>query len=173
MAWGWRNAHGMTPANAKTEATAAKPLLAWIEDLSSDDVATVGGKNAGLGKMNGRLSGQGLRVPPGFADSASRIAPGLVARTSRRNDELRPSEVRSALVGLVRDVGRRDPASLVLVEDTAASLRALEAQKQLARDGKGALGAGGDLLAAVDANDELVQLLLSHGLSFGFCGPRK
>ena len=42
----------------------------WFDDLSRDDVALVGGKNASLGEMVGALSAKGILVPPGFATTA-------------------------------------------------------------------------------------------------------
>ena len=47
------------------------PIIRWFETLSRDDVVTVGGKNASLGEMIGALSGKQIRVPPGFATTAS------------------------------------------------------------------------------------------------------
>jgi pyruvate,water dikinase len=47
--------------------------IAWtrrLEELSSDDVAQVGGKNASLGEMIRTLGAQGVRVPRGFATTA-------------------------------------------------------------------------------------------------------
>ncbi len=42
----------------------------WFSDLTTDDVAIVGGKNASLGEMIQRLEGEGIRVPNGFATTA-------------------------------------------------------------------------------------------------------
>ena len=39
----------------------------WFEELGAKDVGLVGGKNASLGEMIGRLQGDGIRVPAGFA----------------------------------------------------------------------------------------------------------
>jgi len=41
-----------------------------LADLRMKDVESVGGKNASLGEMIGRLSGAGVRVPGGFATTA-------------------------------------------------------------------------------------------------------
>jgi len=38
-----------------------------LKDLSNEDVATVGGKNASLGEMIRKLKKEGIRVPDGFA----------------------------------------------------------------------------------------------------------
>jgi pyruvate, water dikinase len=42
----------------------------WFEDLTSEDVARVGGKNASLGEMIRTLKEKGVRVPGGFATTA-------------------------------------------------------------------------------------------------------
>ena len=42
----------------------------WFQDLSKNDVETVGGKNASLGEMISNLSGAGVSVPGGFATTA-------------------------------------------------------------------------------------------------------
>lgn len=41
-----------------------------FRELSSDDVARVGGKNASLGEMLGTLAPKGIRIPDGFATTA-------------------------------------------------------------------------------------------------------
>ena len=43
----------------------------FFEDFGIDDVPLVGGKNASLGEMFQKLSGQGVRVPHGFAITAA------------------------------------------------------------------------------------------------------
>ena len=51
----------------------AKPKLQyirWFEDISSDDVSIVGGKNASLGEMYRELAPKGVRIPNGFAVTA-------------------------------------------------------------------------------------------------------
>ena len=47
-----------------------KQYIAWFDSLSMDDVGRVGGKNASLGEMIGRLAQAGVRVPGGFATTA-------------------------------------------------------------------------------------------------------
>ena len=42
----------------------------FFEELGIDDVPLVGGKNASLGEMFQKLSGEGVRVPDGFAITA-------------------------------------------------------------------------------------------------------
>jgi len=45
--------------------------LRWFHELSINDIAQVGGKNASLGEMIQKLSKQGIRVPMGFATTAT------------------------------------------------------------------------------------------------------
>ncbi|MGI9285473.1 MAG: phosphoenolpyruvate synthase [Pseudomonadales bacterium] len=45
-------------------------LVRWFGDICNDDVPFVGGKNASLGEMYQRLSGQDVKVPNGFAVTA-------------------------------------------------------------------------------------------------------
>lgn len=49
--------------------TAMEQVL-WFEEVGSEDVARVGGKNASLGEMIGQLKDKGIRVPDGFATTA-------------------------------------------------------------------------------------------------------
>ncbi|MGD9300915.1 MAG: phosphoenolpyruvate synthase [Desulfobacterales bacterium] len=45
-------------------------IIRWLDDLGSDDVPTVGGKNASLGEMIRALKKEGIRVPDGFATTS-------------------------------------------------------------------------------------------------------
>jgi pyruvate,water dikinase len=45
--------------------------IVWLEAVGRKDVALVGGKNASLGEMIAHLQSEGIRVPPGFATTAS------------------------------------------------------------------------------------------------------
>lgn len=45
-------------------------LISWFEDLSSEDVALVGGKNSSLGEMIRSLKEEEINVPDGFATTA-------------------------------------------------------------------------------------------------------
>jgi pyruvate,water dikinase len=45
--------------------------IRWFSELGIGDVPSVGGKNASLGEMYRQLTGQGLRVPNGFAVTAA------------------------------------------------------------------------------------------------------
>lgn len=44
--------------------------IRWLEDLGSDDVAEVGGKNASLGEMIRTLGDEGIAIHGGFATTA-------------------------------------------------------------------------------------------------------
>ena len=48
----------------------AARAVVWFETLGRGDVAVVGGKNASLGEMVRHLTGQGVKVPAGFATTA-------------------------------------------------------------------------------------------------------
>ena len=56
--------------NANLREATQSPLVIWFERLGKGDVPTVGGKNASLGEMVCHLTGQGVRVPGGFATTA-------------------------------------------------------------------------------------------------------
>ncbi|MFP4418832.1 MAG: phosphoenolpyruvate synthase [Chitinispirillaceae bacterium] len=51
----------------------------WLEDLTNEDVAEVGGKNASLGEMIRNLKHEGVRVPDGFATTANAYRDFLTA----------------------------------------------------------------------------------------------
>jgi pyruvate, water dikinase len=53
-----------------TEKSIRTKYIRWLDNLTNDDVPTVGGKNASLGEMIQSLSEQGVRVPGGFATTA-------------------------------------------------------------------------------------------------------
>ncbi|MEA2058996.1 MAG: phosphoenolpyruvate synthase [Thermodesulfobacteriota bacterium] len=44
--------------------------ILWFKDITNDDVALVGGKNASLGEMYRELMPQGIKIPNGFAITA-------------------------------------------------------------------------------------------------------
>ena len=44
--------------------------IRWFSDIELDDIPLVGGKNASLGEMVQALTGQGVKVPNGFAITA-------------------------------------------------------------------------------------------------------
>jgi pyruvate,water dikinase len=62
--------HTITRERAKSENRAASDFVRWFDEISLDDVAIVGGKNASLGEMVRELTPEGIRVPNGFATTA-------------------------------------------------------------------------------------------------------
>ncbi len=74
--------------------------VAWLKDLRLADLGEVGGKNASLGEMIGALSAAGIRVPGGFATTASAFrefidSNSLRTRIDERLDALDPADVRA------------------------------------------------------------------------------
>ncbi|MEP6944201.1 MAG: phosphoenolpyruvate synthase [Betaproteobacteria bacterium] len=77
---------------------AESPRVLALDALRMSDLPQVGGKNASLGEMIGQLAGQGVRVPGGFATTASAFRECLDAAGL-------PARIRGALAGLaVEDV---------------------------------------------------------------------
>jgi len=69
-----------------------------LQDLRMGDVEQVGGKNASLGEMISQLEQAGIRVPGGFATTASAFREflgnaGLTERISKRLESLDPDDV--------------------------------------------------------------------------------
>lgn len=78
--------------------TSCNRYIKWFRDITIDDLADVGGKNASLGEMVRELSGGGVKVPDGFATTA------VAYRQFLREARLLP-RVESLLAGLdTRDV---------------------------------------------------------------------
>jgi pyruvate, water dikinase len=75
-----------------------KNYIAWFDQLRMTDVAEVGGKNASLGEMIGELAHAGVRVPPGFATTATAFRDFLKDgeldfRIAKRLEKLDPDDV--------------------------------------------------------------------------------
>ncbi|MDD3797601.1 MAG: phosphoenolpyruvate synthase [Novosphingobium sp.] len=51
--------------------SSTQPSILWFEEIAIGDVPSVGGKNASLGEMVRELAKGGVRVPTGFATTAS------------------------------------------------------------------------------------------------------
>lgn len=66
----------------------------WLEDVGSGDVEEVGGKNASLGEMIGNLAGKGIRVPGGFATTATAYRSFLAA-----------NHLDEKIAGILRELG--------------------------------------------------------------------
>src|SRR5207247_9120040 len=58
------------PSGARDGGNSAGQYVARLRDLTSGDVARVGGKNASLGELIRALRPAGINVPPGFATTA-------------------------------------------------------------------------------------------------------
>jgi pyruvate, water dikinase len=56
---------------SKETVMAATPYIRWFRDLSLSDLPLVGGKNASLGEMFQELAPLGVRIPDGFAVTAT------------------------------------------------------------------------------------------------------
>jgi pyruvate, water dikinase len=72
--------------------------VAWLKDLRMTDLPSVGGKNASLGEMIGGLARAGVRVPGGYATTASAFQAflsenGLDRRIADRIKTLDPQDV--------------------------------------------------------------------------------
>lgn len=52
-------------------ATNSASFIRWFEEISLDDIPSVGGKNASLGEMYRELGARGVKVPHGFAVTAA------------------------------------------------------------------------------------------------------
>src|SRR3989338_5890089 len=52
-------------------AARSEKFILWFDEISIDDVALVCGKNASLGEMYGKLTKKGVKIPNGFAITAS------------------------------------------------------------------------------------------------------
>jgi pyruvate,water dikinase len=85
----------------KTSASGqAASMTRWFDQITHDDIALVGGKNASLGEMIQRLKSSGIRLPDGFAITANAYrsflnANGLDDRIQRKLSRLRNNDDRS------------------------------------------------------------------------------
>ena len=64
-------------------------LVVWLDEIGQEDVERVGGKNASLGEMIGKLHDIGIRAPDGFATTADAYRAFL--RHNDLEDEIRNS----------------------------------------------------------------------------------
>ena len=78
----------------------SKPTyVQFFSEFGNEDVGLVGGKNASLGEMYQKLSGQGVRVPNGFATTSDAYRyvlkeSGAVGALHEALDDLDPSDVK-------------------------------------------------------------------------------
>ena len=78
--------------------TAPSRNVLWYSELRMTDVETVGGKNASLGEMISQLAAAGVRVPGGYATTASAFREflsheGLAQRIESRLRQLNVDDV--------------------------------------------------------------------------------
>ena len=114
------------PAAADGALPTTSPYIVWLEAVGNADIAVVGGKNASLGEMISALKDTGVRVPDGFATTASAyrllvaandIGPGLAAALGRYRSG-------DADLGMTGAGIRRLFLEAVLPEAIAAPIRA-------------------------------------------------
>lgn len=79
----------------------------WLRDVTADDVALVGGKNASLGEMLRELTPLGVRVPDGFAVTAEGY-----------RYFLREAGLEATIATALADLRPQDPDDLVRCSDT-------------------------------------------------------
>ncbi|XAM00812.1 phosphoenolpyruvate synthase [Phycisphaeraceae bacterium D3-23] len=92
--------------------TKADPYLRWFDEISLGEIAAVGGKNASLGQMYGRMRPLGIQVPHGFATTASAyrafleandLPDGMHAQLDQLDEDLgNLSQVGEAIRGMLR-----------------------------------------------------------------------
>lgn len=82
----------------------SQALILWFDQVSNDDVALVGGKNASLGEMYRMLTPQGIRIPNGFIVTAK----GYRRFVEHSQLDARIADVLKGLdTGNVRDLAKR------------------------------------------------------------------
>ena len=95
----------------------ASAHIRWFEQLSIQDVALVGGKNASLGEMYRQLSTLGINVPNGFAITAPAYSENI-------------NEIKSQLAAHLSDIQPQDVDAL---SNAAAKIRALIYQHSISQ----------------------------------------
>ncbi len=96
--------------NPAGKSNVSNEYVVWLDKLGMGDLERVGGKNASLGEMIGRLSDAGVRVPGGFATTAFAFQEflhhgGLAERIQQRLHELDVSDL-SALSDAGEEIRR-------------------------------------------------------------------
>jgi pyruvate,water dikinase len=114
---------------------AEQQRVVWFDHLRMSDVDRVGGKNASLGEMIGRLGNNGIRVPGGFATTAEAFREflqndGLKDRIDRTLDALNVDDVPAlARTGKqIRGWIASTPLPPPLEQEVAAAYEKLNAQ---------------------------------------------
>jgi pyruvate,water dikinase len=108
-------------------------LIRWFDQLTNQDVALVGGKNASLGEMIGTLKNQGIRVPDGFATTSEAYRHYLAANDLEEKIRSRLEEYRKREQSLHKtgEVIRRMIRRSQWPEKTAMAIR--DAYRELCR----------------------------------------
>jgi pyruvate,water dikinase len=81
--------------------------ILFFEEISKDDIALVGGKNASLGEMTGHLSELGITVPPGFATTVAAY-----------HTFISQNQVASKIAALLEQIDMKDTAALARASAT-------------------------------------------------------
>jgi pyruvate,water dikinase len=85
----------------------SRPLVRWFDQISIDDVPSVGGKNASLGEMYRQLARRGVKVPNGFAITAD--AYRFLLQQARLDQQIRDilSDLDTSDIANLRERGSR------------------------------------------------------------------
>ncbi|OYV26726.1 MAG: phosphoenolpyruvate synthase, partial [Parcubacteria group bacterium 20-58-5] len=110
-----------------------KPHILWFTDISMDDVGEVGGKNASLGELIRSVEPKGVRVPHGFAVTASAYFDYLketgldvfIAKTLKGLDTKNLKHLAKAGKA-IRDKMRATPLPATLSKEIAAAYAKME-----------------------------------------------
>ena len=108
----------------------APRFIRWFEQLSNEDVALVGGKNASLGELYQQLVPAGVKVPNGFAITAEAYRyvleqGGALEALRATLDELDPDDIGSLSAcgararAIIYDAGLPDDLQAEIIAATA------------------------------------------------------
>jgi pyruvate,water dikinase len=97
----------------------------WFEDLDSEDVSIVGGKNASLGEMIKTLKGKDIRIPDGFATTAEAYWYFLEENNIKNKIESKIKDLKKGNTPLekIGDSIRKTFASAEFPEDLAKAIQ--------------------------------------------------
>lgn len=112
---------------------AMNDLVVWLDAIGMGDVARVGGKTASLGEMVTNLASVGVKVPDGFATTATAYRRFLahsgleeVIGESLAHVDIDDVEALAAAAGGIRDAFLQAPLPTDLVSDVEAAYHSLE-----------------------------------------------
>jgi len=106
--------------------------IRWFNEISINDIPSVGGKNASLGEMYQELMPQGIKIPNGFAITAEAYRDGLIQASNQ-------DALKATLKGLnpndMNDLSRRGAKARAIIHNTPLAntlqQQILDAYKQL------------------------------------------